>query len=53
MYKFTAGLAVPLVSRASFLTELSKYDTKCFSEPGDESGAVSIGWPFRNLPGQN
>lgn len=51
--EFTAGLAVPLLSRASFLTELSKYDTKCFSEPGDENGAVSIGWPFRNLPGQN
>lgn len=55
-FEFTAGLPVPLVSSASFLTRLSKFDTKCFSKPGDENqtvSIVSIGWAFKNLLSQN
>lgn len=52
-FEFTAGLPVPLVSCASFLTRLSKFDTKCFGKPGDENRTVSIGWAFKNLPNQN
>lgn len=41
---FTAGLALPVISWASFCTRLSQFTTKCFSKSGAESLTDSTGW---------